>query len=144
MNITKRTRLIAVGAVLLLLTPIAMPQIMKVIKVLGVGAAVKQFAPDINKAINKLTKHTDTPTKTTKVVPILVVGVSSNSAIGAAQVSGPKSAVDKVQAVASPETRLFGNEIRVRAMIPVSKADFKDGFKTVDGVAVTGIVDLKL
>jgi len=88
-------RVAAVGACVVVLSALAAPQIKQVIKVVGVGAAVKQFGPDINRELNKLVKHKDTATMTTKVVPILSVGVGKSSAIGAAQVMGPKSAVEK-------------------------------------------------
>ena len=90
-----------------LIAGIASPQIIQAIKVVGVAAAVKQFGPDINKAINKLSKHTDTDQQFTKVVPILAIGLGKSSAIGAAQVTGPKAKVMMVEAVASPETELF-------------------------------------
>lgn len=135
--------LIVAGCVLVL-TGIAAPQIGQVIKVFGIGAAVKQFGPEINRSLNRLTKHTDSDKAFTKVVPIIAVGVGKSSAIGAAQVMGSKVQVEKVQAVASPEMDLFGKEIRIRGMIPVSSLDVTKGIKTVDGVGVSGIVDLKL
>lgn len=129
---------------ILAVTAVGTAQIRQILKVVGVAAAVKQFGPDINKAINKLSGHQDTQAKMSKVVPILTVGIGKSNAIGAAQVTGPKSAVDLVEAVAQPEAGLFGNEIRVRALIPVSSKDVANGIKAVDGVGVTGIVDLKL
>lgn len=132
--------------VLFAMTAMAAPQIKQVIKILGVGAAVKQFGPDINKEFNKLTGHKDTNASYTKVVPIITVGVkNSRGAIGAAQVMGAKANVQKVQAVASPEISMFG-EINLRAMIPVDSMDVTDAknIKAVDGVGVSGIVDLKL
>lgn len=140
----KRSKLFAIIACSVVAGGIATSQIMQVIKVVGVGAAVKQFGPQINKEMNKLTKHSDTPNATTKVVPILTIGVSSSSAIGAAQVMGPKSQVDKVQAVAQPAVDLFGKEIRIRGLIPVASKDVLKDVRRVDKVAVTGIVDLKL
>lgn len=142
MKLNKRFALILAGT--LALTAIGATQIRQVIKIVGVAAAVKQFGPDINKAINKLSGHKDSAQKMTKVVPILVVGLGKNNAIGAAQVTGTRTVIDQVEAVASPEAKLFGNEIRVRALIPVSSKDVDSGLKTVDGVGVTGIVDLKL
>lgn len=142
---TSRVRKVAIITVAsLAITAIAAPQIGQIIKVVGVGAAVKQFGPQINSAINKLSKHKDTFASTTKVVPILSVGVGTSSAIGAAQVTGPKNKVDKVQAVAQPAADLFGHEVRVRALIPVSSKDVVRDIKAVDGVGVSGIVDLKL
>lgn len=122
---------------------IAEPQIKQVIKILGVGVAVKQFGPQINKEINKLSKHTDTPAETTRVVPIITIGVGDTSYVGAAQVTGPKWKVDKVAAVAEPSIMLF-KEIKVNALIPVSSKDVIKDIKTVQGVGVTGIVDLRL
>jgi hypothetical protein len=58
---------------------------------------------------------------------------------------GTKANVQKVQAVASPEVSMFG-EINLRAMVPVDSMDVTDAknIKAVDGVGVSGIVDLKL
>ncbi len=140
--IKKRTVLI-VGSVLAL-AALGATQIKQVIKVIGVGAAVSQFGPQINKAINGLTKHEDSYTRTTKVVPIISVGTGRNNYIGAAQVTGPRSAVEKVKAVAQPELGIFGNEIRIRALIPVASEKNLSNIKAVDGVGVSGIVDLRL
>ena len=133
-------------AVLLAATAMGAPQIRQIIKILGVGAAVKQFGPDINKEFNKLTGHKDTAESYTKVVPIITIGLrGARGAIGAAQVMGAKVNVDKVQAVASPEVSIFG-EINLRAMIPIDSMNVGDpkNIKAVDGVGVSGIVDLKL
>ncbi|MBL8068860.1 MAG: hypothetical protein JNM28_10450 [Armatimonadetes bacterium] len=121
-------------------------QVKEIIKILGVGAAVKQFGPDINKAINNLTDHKDTNASYTKVVPIIKIGLNTRGAIGAAQVMGSKVNVDKVKSVAAPEAGLFGDEIRIQALIPVATDNPTDakGLKAVDGVGVSGIVDLKL
>ena len=144
-----RKNLIRIGSilgVLVLLTALAAPQLKQVIKVLGVGAAVKQFGPDINKEFNKLTGHKDSKVRFTKVVPIITIGIKgARGAIGAAQVVGTKTQVQSVKAVASPEISMFG-EINLRAMIPVDSIDITDAksIKAVDGVGVSGIVDLKL
>ena len=119
-------------------------QIREIIKIVGVGAAVKQFGPQINSAVNKLANHKDTSTRSTKVVPIISAGINSRKAIGAAQVMGPKSLVDKVQAVAQLDQDLFGREIKIRAMIPVESQDVVKNIRKVDGVGISGIIDLKL
>jgi hypothetical protein len=142
MKMNKKAWLVAAG--ILAMTAVGTTQIRQVIKIIGVGAAVKQFGPDINRGINKLANHKDTSTRATKVVPILSAGIASRQAIGAAQVMGPKSLVDKVQAVAQLEQDLFGREIKIRAMIPVSSTDVVKNIRKVDGVGVSGIVDLKL
>lgn len=137
---------IYIALCLVLVGALGVAQIKEAIKIIGVGAAVKQFGPEINKQFNKLTKHTDTPDMSTKVVPIISVGIGAGSggnAIGAAQVTGPKDKIDKVAAVAQPEAKIFG-EIRIRALIPVSSKNVIQDIKKVDGVGVSGIVDLKL
>jgi hypothetical protein len=145
-NVNKR--IIRIGVILVVmstLTALAAPQIKQIIKIAGVGAAVKQFGPDINKAINGLTGRKDTPSSFTKTVPIITIGLNTRGAIGAAQVMGAKKNVEKVQAVAQVEGNLLG-EIKVRALVPVDSIDItkaKD-IKPVDGVGVSGIVDLRL
>lgn len=139
-------RIASILSVLVLLTAIAAPQLKQAIKIIGVGAAVKQFGPQMNKEFNKLTGHKDSAVRFTKVVPIITIGVkNARGAVGAAQVVGTKTQVQKVQAVASPEVSMFG-EINLRAMIPVDSVDITkaDDIKAVDGVGVSGIVDLKL
>lgn len=139
-----QSRACVVLAGVLALSAIGATQIKEIIKIVGVGAAVKQFGPQINSAINKLANHKDSSTRATKVVPIISAGIDSRKSIGAAQVMGPKSLVDKVQAVAQIEQDLFGREIKIRAMIPVESQDIVKNIRKVDGVGVSGIVDLKL
>ncbi len=142
MNFRRKSLLVVAG--IFAMTAVGFTQIREIIKIVGVGAAVKQFGPDINKAINKLASHTDTSTRATKVVPIISAGINSRKAIGAAQVMGPKSLVDKVQAVAQLDQDLFGREVKIRAMIPVESQDVVKNIRKVDGVGISGIIDLKL
>ncbi|MEQ1823898.1 MAG: hypothetical protein ABL949_15430 [Fimbriimonadaceae bacterium] len=116
----------------------------KLIKVGGVALLVDQFGGEMNKGLNRLTKHNDSATVKTKVVTILSVGIGRSHAIGAAQVMGPPDKVDKVVAIAQPEADLLGRQIRLRALIPVSDKNVTKAIKTVDGVGVSGIVDIKL
>jgi hypothetical protein len=140
MKINKK---IAGGVVaLLLVSAIAAPQIKEVIKIVGVGAAVERFGPDINKAVNKVSGHKDSYSMTTKTVPIISVG-RGRGAIGAAQVMGTKDRVDQVKAVAQIEGEFLG-EFRIRALIPVSTKDVVRDVRRVEGVGVSGILDLKL
>jgi hypothetical protein len=118
------------------------PQVRELLKVLGVGAVVQRFGPDINKAINKLTSHKDTRVSKTKVVPILSVG--SRQAIGAAQVMGPAVDVDKVNAVAQLDQDIFGREVKIRALVPITSKDVLKDLRRVENVGISGIVDLKL
>lgn len=122
----------------------AFAQIGQIIKIGGVALLVDKFGGDINKGINRLSKHQDSKKVKTKVVTILSVGLGKSSAVGAAQVMGPPDKVDKVVAIAQPEADLFGKEVRIRALIPVSSKDVIKEIKVVDGVGVSGIVDIKL
>ena len=139
-------RLVFVAGSVLALGAIGASQIKQIIKIVGVGAAVKQFGGDINKSLNNLTGHKDTASISTKVVPIISAGINSRQAIGAAQVMGPKRLIDQVEAVAQIDQDILGKEIKIRAMIPVSTAEIKDlsNIKRVEGVGVSGTVDLKL
>jgi hypothetical protein len=143
-----RNRILRVAAVVACvgLAAFGFTQLREAIKILGVGAAVRQFGPEMNKGMNRLLKHTDTSTSHTKVVPIITIGLNTRGAIGAAQVKGAKVNVDKVRAVAAPEAQLFGREIMLRGMVPVSESDptkIKD-LVAVEGVGVSGIIDLRL
>jgi hypothetical protein len=117
---------------------------MDLVKIVGVGAAVTSFAPQLNSAINKLSQHNDSNAITTKVVPIISAGLNSRKAIGAAQVMGPRNLVEKVKAVAQLDQDLFGREVKIRAMIPIESKDVVKDLRRVEGVGVSGIVDLKL
>src|SRR5688572_2090329 len=140
MKISKK--MLVGAAVLLFASAVAAPQLKELIKVVGVGVAVDRFGPEINKAVNKLSGHKDTNTLATKVVPILSVG-RGRGAIGAAQVMGTRRQLDQVKAVAQLEGEMFG-EFRIRAMIPVSSKDVIRDITRVEGVGVSGILDLKL
>jgi hypothetical protein len=142
MKVQRKAWLVLAGV--FAMTAIGASQIKEIIKIVGVGAALKQFGPQINSAVNKLASHTDTSTRSTKVVPIISAGINSRKAIGAAQVMGPKSLVDKVQAVAQLDQDLFGREVKIRAMIPVESQDVVKNIRKVDGVGISGIIDLKL
>jgi hypothetical protein len=119
------------------------------IKLFGIGYVVKAFGPQINDAINTLMLNNKAENReVTKVVPILsvVVGVSTSggSYIGAAQVQGPKAAVDKVQAVAQIEG-VFSNVLRLRGLIPVDSLNPIPGnLHRVYGVGVSALVDFSL
>ena len=119
-----------------------------IVKTIGVGAAVKAFAPALNTFINKLVQAKDPTTlQTTKVVPILSIsiGVSApgQAAIGAAQVSGPKASVDRVQAVAALDANYQGS-FSIRALVPVDSLEPWKQVRRVPSVGVSAIIDLKL
>jgi len=119
-----------------------------VIKTLGVGVAVKMFAPQLNSFINGILRARDAQTEqTTKVVPILSVsigiGAPGQATIGAAQVSGSQRAVDKVQAVAALEGN-FQGFFHVKALVPVDSLEPWKRLRRVPGVGVSAIIDLKI
>lgn len=119
-----------------------------IIKAIGVGAAVKMFAPQINNFVNSLMRAKDAETKqTTKVVPILSIsigiGAPGQATIGAAQVAGAKQAVEKVQAVAAIDAN-FQGVFHIRALIPVDSLEPWKRLRRVVGVGVSAIIDLKI
>ncbi len=137
-------RVLAVLLCGLAATAFAADAFMDLVKIVGVGAAVTQFSPQLNSAINKLTSHQDSNRNTTKDVPIISGGINSRKAIGAAQVMGPRSLVEKVKAVAQLDQDLFGKEVKIRAMIPIESKEIVKDIRRVEGVGISGIVDLKL
>ncbi len=139
----KKSKFIVILGATFALGAVASSQLDKLIKIGGVAAVVNNFGKEMNKGINGLTHHKDSAKVKTKVVTILSVGIGKSSAVGAAQVMGPPNLIDKVAAVAQPEADLLGT-IRLKALIPVSSKDVVTNIRKVDGVAVTGIVDIKL
>ena len=138
---TKKARALIIAGASLGVFAIGVSQIGAVLKVVGIGAAVQKFGPEINKGMNKLASHDDTPVSWTKVVPIISVG--SRRAIGAAQVMGPRSKVETVKAVAQLDQDLFGREVKIRAMIPIDSNGVSN-IHRVEEVGVSGIVDFRV
>lgn len=141
MKINKKVSFVIVASVLL--STIGVSQLDKILKVGGVVLAVNTFGKDMDKGINKLWGRSSNSTVKTKVVPIYSVGLNSDQAIGAAQVMGPPDKVDSVVAVAQPEAKILGNQVRLKALIPVASKNWSN-IKGVEEVGVSGIVDLKL
>ncbi len=127
--------------VLLLLTSsvVSADLLGSVLKLGGISLVVSKFGPEINKGLNKLTGIQPSDVYATKVVPIISVG--SGTSVGAVQVAGPIDAVNKTQAVAQIEGKIMG--VRIRSLIPVSSKTVTN-IKRVDGVGVSGIVDIKI
>ena len=136
-----RKKAIIVATATLGLTAIGFTQVGQLLKIVGIGAVVQKFGPQINSGMNKLASHTDTNTSTTKVVPILSVG--SRRAIGAAQVMGPRSKVETVKAVAQLDQDLFGKEVKIRAMIPIDTEGVSN-IHRVEDVGISGLVDFRV
>ncbi len=109
----------------------------------GIVFLVDHFSGQLNDFINKLTLNKGVGVQDrTKVVPIISVG--SGAYAGAAQVSGPASAVDTVKAVAMVEAGMSGKTFRIKALIPVASKDVIKDLKRVSGVGVSAIVDVRL
>lgn len=106
----------------------------------GIAVAVSQFGGEIDKAINKVTGTRKTAVESTKVVPIISAG--QGAAVGAVQVMGPKSRVDRVKAVAQLEGS--ASRARFKALIPVDTMNPGKNPSRVRGVGVSGIIDLRL
>jgi hypothetical protein len=119
-----------------------------IIKTLGIGYAVRTFAPQINNFINDLLQNKGVAVREqTKVVPVLSVSIGignpSGAYIGAAQVSGPKASVERVQAVALLEAD-FQTAFRIKAYVPVDNLQPWQSFRRVPGVGVSAIVDIRI
>ncbi len=119
-----------------------------IIKTLGIGYAVRTFAPQINSFINDLLQNRGVAVREqTKVVPILSIAIGTSSPggayVGAAQVAGPKTAVDRVQAVAMLEAD-FQAAFRIKALVPVDNLKPWESLRRVQGVGVSAIVDIRI
>ena len=78
----------------------------------------------------------------TKVVPIVTVG--SATYVGAAQVSGPAYAVDRVQAVGSLAVDWNNGVWKGTILIPIDSLNPLKGFKRVYGVGVDAVINARL
>lgn len=111
-----------------------------ILKVGGVGILVDRFGDQINDFLNKLLSQNNlSTTYTTKVVPIVSVG--NNGYIGAAQVTGPASEVERVKAVAQLEAS-FNNVARVKGLVPIDSTNPVNASR-IQGVGVSAIIDIK-
>jgi hypothetical protein len=114
----------------------------KVVKVGGIAFLVKQFGPQINKAINTLLQQKGVRYDgKTKVVPTFALG--SGAYIGGAQIQGEPEQVDQVKYVATVEVPL--GRVRGKAYFPVKSLIKGNSItKPVKGTGVTAIVDFKI
>ena len=78
----------------------------------------------------------------TKVVPIVTVG--SATYVGAAQVTGPSSSIDRVKAVGEFAANWNNGVWQVRALVPVDNLNVLHGFKRVYGVGIDAVINAKL
>lgn len=126
----------------------ARAQLGDILKGGAILVVVKQLGPQIDRFVNQVTgNRTNNVRESTRVVPILTIGRGAYA--GAVQVTGPKNLVDRVQAVAQLEAstkELFNNEIRIKALIPISTSNVTslESLSRVKGVGVSALIDVRL
>ncbi len=112
----------------------------------GIALLVNKFSGQLDRYINTATGNKpDGLRETTRVVPIISAG--KGVYVGAAQISGPKNKVDEVKALAQGEfSTKIGNEVRIRALIPVDTTKPGDitSVSRIKGVGVSAIIDYRL
>jgi len=112
-----------------------------ILKVGGVAFLVDQYKKPINNFINKaLGERGAQAMGATKVVPILSIG--KGGYIGAAQVVGVPSAVQKTQAVVQIE--IPAGSFRATGIVPVSRKTVSGSPERMKGVGVSAVVDFKI
>lgn len=113
-----------------------------ILKGTGIAFLISKFGPEINKAINGITKTpNDDPVYASKVVPVISVGDGKEA--GAVQIMGPREAVGKVQAVAQFETKFKPLGMRLRGLVPIDSKNIKE-IHRVPGVGISGLLDVKI
>ncbi|MCS6924039.1 MAG: hypothetical protein NZM10_06655 [Fimbriimonadales bacterium] len=117
-------------------------QLDKILKAGGIALVVDRFGGDMDRALNRLTNTKPDKNFATKVVPIISAG--NGAYIGAAQVMGKPELVRQVQAVAQVEGDFLGRDVRLRALIPISTKNPQRSINRVEGVGVSGIIDIRL
>ncbi|MFN4034127.1 MAG: hypothetical protein ACK4ME_11025 [Fimbriimonadales bacterium] len=135
-------RAFALGVLLTLGGVVGYAQLDKILKAGGVAVVVDRFGNDMNRAINRLTNTKPDKNFATKVVPIISAG--NGAYIGAVQVMGKPDLVRKVQAVAQIEGDFLGRDVRLRALIPISTKNPQRSIDRVEGVGISGIIDIRL
>jgi len=110
----------------------------------AVGLLVSEFADEIDDGINRIMmKEGVMPTAKTKVVPIIRIATGDPTAVGAAQVVGPRSQVERVQAVA--EGAIGIGSLSGRVLIPTTaKKAYTRSVRGVAGVGVSANIKLDL
>ena len=112
-----------------------------VLKVGGVNFVIDKYADSINGFLNNLLKQNNlSTTYSTKVVPIVSLGGGAH--IGAAQVTGPSSEVERVEAVAQIEAS-FNSVARVKGLVPIDSKNPSTANR-IQGVGISAIIELKI
>ena len=105
------------------------------------GFLVDKYGESIDNFLNTLLKQNNlSTTYSTKVVPIVSLGKGAH--IGAAQVTGPSSEVERVEAVAQVEAS-FNSVARVKGLVPIDSTNPASANR-IQGVGVSAIIDLKI
>ena len=113
-----------------------------VLKLGGVLVVVDKFGGQIDSFINKFLDQNGCPLEgKSKVVPI--IRVLGGAAVGAAQVVGPPTQVDKVQAVG--EVQVTAGHFRGRGLIPVTaRKGLTNSIKGIGGVGTSADIKFPL
>jgi hypothetical protein len=105
--------------------------------------AVQAIAGPLDHFINSVMLSNNVPNHDkTKVVPIITVG--SATYVGAAQVTGPASAIDQTKAVGEFAAQWNNGVWQVRALVPVDNINVLRGFKRVYGVGIDAVINARL
>lgn len=114
----------------------------KVAKTGGIVWLVDRYGNELNTFINKLTaKYAVSDEYATKVVPIIAAGTKGY--VGAAQISGPRSMVDKCKGALAIEGDFMNRSFRIQALIPVDSID-PTNCTRVQGVGVSAKIDVAI
>lgn len=113
-----------------------------VIKVFGIGYAVRAFGPQINSFINGVMAQRGIEREGgTKVVPIISVG--RGLYVGAAQVMGPPSLVGNTRSVVQGEITV--GSVRLNGLFPSSATvPVITGTQIIQGIGVSAIIDFNV
>ncbi len=114
----------------------------KLLKAGGIAFVVDRLGPEMDRAVNRLTNTKPNRSFATKVVPIISVGTGAS--VGAAQVMGKPDLVKRVQAVAQIESNFAGRQVRIRALVPISTRNPGKRLERVEGVGLSGLLDIRL
>ena len=114
----------------------------KTVKTGGIVWLVDRYGNELNNFINKLTaKYAVSEEYATKVVPIIAAGTKGYA--GAAQISGPRSLVEKCKGALAIEGDFMNRTFRVQALIPVDSID-PSNCTRVQGVGVSAKIDVAI
>ncbi|MCC6446399.1 MAG: hypothetical protein IT210_23480 [Armatimonadetes bacterium] len=113
------------------------------LKVGGSVVVAEKLGPQIDRGLNQVLGSKNLKANAaTKVVTILSLG--SGARVGLAQVTGPKSLVDRVKAVGQIEAgvSVLGS-VRAKILIPINAKSITN-VRRVNGVGVSAVIDIKL